>query len=219
MLKYPCLVLDHDDTVVKSEATVNFPCFCDFLRLHRPGTEITLQQYMDGCSRLGFAEMCRQWYGFTVQDMEKEYQFWLSYGKDHIPAPYPGMSRILSRQRQLGGLVCVVSHSAEATIRRDYLHHFSMVPDRIYGWDCPEEQRKPSPYPLLDLMQRYSLSPHQLLVVDDLPPACAMARAAGTAIAFAGWGRKDQPNIVKEMTKLCDFSFFSPEELENFLFD
>ena len=24
MLKYPCLVLDHDDTVVQSEATVNY---------------------------------------------------------------------------------------------------------------------------------------------------------------------------------------------------
>ena len=29
MLKYPCLVLDHDDTVVKSEITVNYPCFLE----------------------------------------------------------------------------------------------------------------------------------------------------------------------------------------------
>ena len=29
MLKYPCLVLDHDDTVVQSEATVNYPFFCN----------------------------------------------------------------------------------------------------------------------------------------------------------------------------------------------
>ena len=27
MLRYPCLVLDHDDTVVQSEATVNYPFF------------------------------------------------------------------------------------------------------------------------------------------------------------------------------------------------
>ena len=31
MLKYPCLVLDHDDTVVQSEATVNYPFFCYIL--------------------------------------------------------------------------------------------------------------------------------------------------------------------------------------------
>ena len=28
MLRFPCLVLDHDDTVVASEASVNYPCFC-----------------------------------------------------------------------------------------------------------------------------------------------------------------------------------------------
>ena len=30
MLKYPCLVLDHDDTVVQSEATIHYPCFEEF---------------------------------------------------------------------------------------------------------------------------------------------------------------------------------------------
>jgi len=30
MLKNPCLVLDHDDTVVQSEATVNYPFFVQF---------------------------------------------------------------------------------------------------------------------------------------------------------------------------------------------
>ena len=41
MLKYPCLILDHDDTVVQSEATVNYPFFVDFLKEYRPGMTIT----------------------------------------------------------------------------------------------------------------------------------------------------------------------------------
>ena len=28
MLKYPCLVLDHDDTVVQTMRTLSYPCFC-----------------------------------------------------------------------------------------------------------------------------------------------------------------------------------------------
>ena len=219
MLRYPCLVLDHDDTVVQSEATVNYPYFCYVLDCRRPGCKITLDEYVEGCFSLGFADMCRRWYGFTDQDLEEEYRGWQNYIKDHIPAPFPGIDRILARQRALGGKICVVSHSCEQTIRRDYLAHFSVEPDRIYGWDYPEAQRKPHPYPLLDIMQRYQLSPDQLLVVDDMKPAWEMARKAGTAIGFAGWGRKDHPNITREMTKLCNFSFFSPEELENFLFD
>jgi hypothetical protein len=48
--------------------------------------------------------------------------------------------------------------------------------------------------------------------------AVAMARSAGCPIAFAGWGRKDFPNICQDMEKLCDFSFYSTEEFRNFLF-
>ena len=33
MLKYPCLVLDHDDTVVQSEATVNYPFFLSLIHI------------------------------------------------------------------------------------------------------------------------------------------------------------------------------------------
>ena len=49
MLKYPCLVLDHDDTVVQSEATVNYPFFVYILDQFRPGTTITLEEYVHGC--------------------------------------------------------------------------------------------------------------------------------------------------------------------------
>ena len=37
MLKFPCLILDHDDTVVQSEATVNYPFCCYILDQFRPG--------------------------------------------------------------------------------------------------------------------------------------------------------------------------------------
>ena len=47
MLKYPCLVLDHDDTVVQSEATINFPFFVYILNQIRPGAAITLEEYVE----------------------------------------------------------------------------------------------------------------------------------------------------------------------------
>ena len=69
MLKYPCLVLDHDDTVVQSEATVNFPFFVYILDQYRPGTTITLDEYVHGCCEFGFADMCRKWYNFSDQEL------------------------------------------------------------------------------------------------------------------------------------------------------
>jgi hypothetical protein len=73
MLKYPCLVLDHDDTVIQSEAMLNYPCFCEFLDRIRPGEKITLQEYITACSRQPFAEMCRERYGYTEDELQEEY--------------------------------------------------------------------------------------------------------------------------------------------------
>ena len=219
MLRYPCLVLDHDDTMVQSEATVNYPFFVYILDQFRPGATITLDQYVHGCCHLGFSEMCRQWYQFTEQELVAEYLGWQEYVKTHIPAPFPGIEPIIRRQKEAGGLVCVVSHSCNDNITRDYSTHFGVLPDAIFGWDYPEHQRKPSTYPLEQIMKNYNLSPSQLLVVDDMKPAWEMASKAGVPIAFAAWGRKDYPEILTEMTRLCDFRFDSTKELEKFLFD
>lgn len=219
MLKYPCLVMDHDDTVVQSEKCVNFPYFEHILGQFRPGAKITLEEYTDGCFRLGFADMCRSWYGFSDEELAEEFEGWKVYIRDHIPAPFPGIGRLLRRQKELGGRICVVSHSCEENITRDYLTHFGMLPDEIFGWDLPEELRKPSTYPLEQIMEKYGYRRSELLVVDDMKPACQMASRAGVPIAFAAWGRKDYPELSREMTALCDFTFDSAQALEHFLFD
>lgn len=217
MLRFPCLVLDHDDTVVQSEATVNYPYFCEILDRFRPGTKITLGEYIEGCYQLGFVEMCQEKYGFTQKEMAEEYAGWKQYIKTHIPAPFPGISELIRRQKTAGGLVCVVSHSTEETILRDYRAHFGILPDDIYGWDMPPHQRKPNTYPLIQIMKKYSLSPDQLLVVDDMKPAWEMARNAEVPIAFAGWGKQECPEITQEMTALCDYAFTTVSALHQFL--
>ena len=219
MLKYPCLILDHDDTVVQSESTINYPFFCYILDQFRPGTTITLESYMRGCFSPGFAEMCRERYQFTDQELIDEYAGWMEYVKTHIPLPYPGIGDIIHRQKEKGGILCVVSHSSVQNITRDYQVHFDIVPDDIFGWDLPAHQRKPSPYPLEVIMEKYNLAPDQLFVVDDMKPAWQMCRAAGVPIGFAAWGRQQFPDIIEQMTQLCDYSFHSTEELYNFLFE
>lgn len=219
MLKYKCLVLDHDDTVVQSEATVNYPYFCYILDQFRPGQTISLEEYIHGCCHLGFIEMCRAKYNFTDEELHQEYLGWKDYMKSHIPAPYPGIKSIIRRHKSEGGILCVVSHSGEENIKRDYMAHFGMLPDDIYGWDYPEHQRKPAPYPLLSIMEKYNLTPQQLLVVDDLKPACDMAKAVDVTIGFAMWSKLEQPDICKQMQELCDYTFSSTTQLEKFLFD
>ena len=219
MLKYPCLVLDHDDTVVQSETTINYPFFCYILDQFRPGATITLEEYTRGCFSPGFADMCRQRYQFTEQELADEYKGWMDYVRTHIPAPYPGIETIIRRQKEAGGMLFVVSHSSEENITRDYQTHFGILPDGIYGWDYPEHQRKPNPFPLEDIMQRFDLKPEDLLVVDDMKLAWMMADPLNVDIAFAAWGKQEFPELSREMREICDFSFDSAKELEKFLFD
>ncbi len=218
MLKFPCLVLDHDDTVVRSEETVNYPYFCEILDRFRPGTKISLAEYTQGCYHRGFAQMCRQVYHFTDDEMAEEYEGWKAYIRKHIPSPFTGIKEIILQQKALGGLVCVVSHSTEEIIRRDYLNHFGLLPDAVFGWDRPENERKPNAYPLAEIMNCFHLCPADLLVIDDMKPGWEMASKLHVPIAFAGWGRRLYPEIVREMTGLCDYAFLSTEDLYQFLY-
>lgn len=219
MLKYPCLVLDHDDTVVQSEATINYPFFCYILDQFRPGTKITTEEYIRGCFQPGFVEMCRQWYGFSEEELMDEHRGWKEYMRSHIPAPFPGIGRVIQRQKEEGGILCVVSHSSRENIERDYQAHFGIQPDAIYGCDLPVHQCKPNTYPLEQIMSKYGFTPDQLFMIDDLKPAWQMCKNAGVKIGFAAWSKAGVPSIVEEMTSLCDFSFGSAAELEEFLFN
>ncbi len=218
MLKYKCLILDHDDTVVQSEATVNYPFFVEFLKEYRPGMTITAQEYVSECYHPGYIEMCRRRFRFTDEELDIEYNAWKAHIKKTVPAPYPGIAQLLRRYREAGGMIVVSSQSAQENILRDYRAHFDMTPDAVFGWDLLPEQRKPNPYAIQQAMEIYRLSPADILVIDDMKPAVQMARAAGVKIGFAGWGRAEFPDICREMEMLCDFSFYTAESLAQFLF-
>ena len=217
MLKYPCLVMDHDDTVVQSEATVNYPFFVYILDQFRPGTTITLEQYVDGCCNLGFARMCREWYGFTEQELVDEYLGWQEYIQTHIPAPFPGIGRLLRRQREAGGLICVVSHSWASYIRRDYRSWGAPEPELIYDWSLPACFRKPSPWPLWEISRILGVAPREMLMVDDLQPGRSMARSAGVDFAAAGWAEA-VPDVRLDMQTGGGVYCESVSQLANLLF-
>lgn len=217
-MKYPCLVLDHDDTVVQSMKTLSYPFFLYVLSQLRPGQTISFADFVLDCHRLGFADLCRTRFSFTEEELKQEHKMWMGHVLSHTPDPYPHMAQLLQRYKANGGIICVVSHSSEANILRDYDAHFGVRPDAIYGWDLPEHQRKPNPYPLLDIMERFHFAPEDMLVVDDMQLAWQMANPLGVKVAYAGWTDMGLPQIDEEMEKICDFSFRSITQFEEFLF-
>ena len=185
-MKYKCLVFDHDDTVVNSTATIHHPCFQEYLNSRYPGRTCSLEDYFKKNFAPGFVEMCREEYGMDDAALQDELEYWRAYVEKHIPLAYPGIRGIMERQKEEGGLICVVSHSLEHNIRRDYKANSLPEPDAVYGWDYPPEQRKPAPFPLEDIMERFGLSAGDLLMIDDLKPGYDMALSCGVDFAAVG---------------------------------
>ena len=217
MIKYPCLVLDHDDTTVNSTATVHYPCFVEYMAKYFPDVHMTLEEYFRYNFDPGVIDLFTKICGMTWEQMKDEERYWKEYVKHHIPKAYPGIREILQEQRRRGGMFCVVSHSFTENILRDYRANGLPEPDLIFGWESPPEERKPAPYPLEQIMKKLNLEPEALLVVDDLKPGYDMARAAGVPFAAAGWAN-DIPQIEQFMRHNCGRYFKTVEELKKYLF-
>ena len=218
MLRYPCLVLDHDDTVVNSTATVHYAAFVDAMNKMRGGTDVTLEDYFRLNFDPGFETWMREQAHFTEADFDEEYAIWQSWVKRTIPQVYPGMAALIRRQVAEGGVICVVSHSVDENIRRDYRENGLPEPTLVYGWERPREERKPAPFALHEIMRRLGCRPDQLLMVDDLKPGWQMAQAAGVPFAAALWSHKI-PEIRQFMHSFCENCFDTPEALAAWLFD
>ncbi len=220
LMKYKCLILDHDDTVVNSTATIHYPSFIEYLKLYFPekAKEYTLESYFVKNFHPGITSLFVDEIGLNETQLKEEEAFWSEFVKGHIPSAYDGIKEIIEDFKSRGGIVAVDSHSYSEYIKRDYGHNALPTPDVIYGWDIPKEQRKPSPYTVLEIMKKYSLKPTEVLVVDDLKPGYDMAKGAGVDFAAAGWAY-DVAEIKEFMKKNCDYYLERVEDLRRILFD
>ncbi len=221
--RYPCLVVDHDDTSVMSTPILHYPAHVEALRLLRPGLEPIglegwlsknfdpgLMQYLQGELRMDEAEL-----GTT-------YRVWREYTSGRVPSFFPGLLDIYAEHLRRGGALVVISHSAPEMIERDYRAAAAageplVAPDLVFGWDDDPERRKPHPYPLLETMRRLGYKPGEILVLDDLKPGADMAASAGVDFAAAAWGHSI-PLIRDAMRERGGYFLERVEELRGLLF-
>ena len=218
-MKYKCLVLDHDDTLVDSTRTVHFPSFVAYLSEYHPefSDKYTLESYLVKNFDPGIISLFCDEIGMSREELKFEDKYWAEYAKRHVPVAFEGVGDIMREFSANGGIVAIDSHSLRENIERDLSENGLPMPDIIYSWDLPEEKRKPSPYTVLDLMEKYKLSPSEVLVVDDLKPGFDMARAAGVDFAAAGWAY-NVPEIEAFMRRHCDYYLSSIDALRELLF-
>jgi hypothetical protein len=216
-VKYRCLVLDHDDTAVQSTPAIHYPSFIEALKFLRPDAKpLSLEEFVSYCFNPGFFELCKDVLKFTQAEQDYQYKVWKSYTTAKVPDFYPGFSELIKEYKQLGGIVCVVSHSESEQIIRDYRLGCGLIPDRVFGWELPEQQRKPNAYPIIEIMQQFKLDKGEILVVDDLRPGLVMAKSCDIEFAGAGWSHI-VPEIKAQMMENSDYYFATVDSFSEFI--
>jgi phosphoglycolate phosphatase-like HAD superfamily hydrolase len=216
-LKYRSLILDHDDTAVKSTPDIHYPSFIEALKVLRPDMEpLSLEQFVSYCFNPGFLGLCKDILKFNEAEQQYQYKVWKSYTKANVPDFYTGFPELIKEYKEAGGIICVVSHSEKEQILRDYKLNCKLAPDLIFGWELEEKQRKPNPYPILEIMKRFNLDNDEILVVDDSKPGLDMARSCNVKFAAAGWSHII-PEIKDYMKINSDFYFPTVDSFKKFI--
>ncbi len=218
-MKFSCLVLDHDDTAVDSTPDIHYPSYIHMMEALRPGSPIlTLDEWYSVNFDPGIAEFLSKELGLSDEEMKIQFSMWQNYTRNRIPRFFDGFIQFLKRFRSNGGIIAKVSHSEKEIIEKHYKHYTGEVfPDVIFGWDHDKEKRKPSTYPITQILQQFNVSKEDLLIVDDLKPGVIMAKNSGVKIAGVGWSHQ-VPLIRDYMKRECDFYVKSIQELETIVF-
>ncbi len=216
-LKFKCLVLDHDDTTVKSTPEIHYPQWLETLAALRPGTKMSLEEFMKYNFYIGFFRMCREELHFTKEEAVVQDKMWREYTATRAAHFYERMPEIIEKFKAAGGIVCVATHSNSANIRRDYEKQGVTQPDMIFGYDLGEDKIKPDPYALNEIMRIYGFKPEEILMVDDMKPGYDMAKSVGVPFACAGWSHL-VPEIKEYMKDCCETYLETTEELFETLF-
>jgi phosphoglycolate phosphatase/pyrophosphatase PpaX len=216
-MRFRALILDHDDTAVNSTALIHHPAHLKTMALLRPGQPpVDLDTFFLKNFHPGIMPFFQDELGMDAEELETELTIWRDMMAGATPAFFPGFLEALDAYRDQGGRIAVVSHSEVDVIRRHYQEAGAhRVPDLIYGWDPDPARRKPSPYPVQQILQTLDLAPDQVLVVDDLKPGVLMALAAGVPVAAAGWAHAIpairtymEANCVEYFEQVAEFARF-----------
>lgn len=145
-----------------------------------------------------------------------EYATWKKHTQSKQAPPFDGWNELLNQFKAKGGIIIVVSYSESAEIKRDYLDHFNLLPDRIYGYDAGPENIKPHIKPILDVQKDFYLRKEDICVIDDMPVGLAMAEKAEVDFIWAKWSHSDE-RLLEHIKKTSQHACSDVHQLKLYL--
>ena len=216
-MRYPCLLIDHDDTAVDSTPAVHYQAHLEQMRrLGRHSEALSLEQWY----RVNFHPGLRHYLEEELQLSQDEqhlcYTIWREFTTTEVPPFFDGLLPLLARFKSAGGILAVVSHSEPDIILRHYRSQEEvpgLEPDEIFGWMGDSKKNKPHVWPVEQMERLYGITREEMLVVDDLKPGIIMAREAGVASVGVGWSHRI-PELKGQLERLATWYAENVADLE-----
>lgn len=193
-MRYKCILIDHDDTVAPTTEVFHYPSFTQSLKILRPQLRISFDEYMKYSFSVGFENLLKEILQLNEEEINFMYKKWQEDTLDKIGIFYEEIKIFIKDFISKGGILAVVTHSDRNRVEKDYLYNMGFIPKDIYSWELGEKRRKPNPYPVIDIKEKYHLKNEDILVIDDLKPGYLMAKEANVDFLWATWA---YPNITK----------------------
>lgn len=218
-LRYKALILDHDDTVVDSTASIHYPAYLEILGKLRPEHQtLSLEQWFEkNFIPEGIMDFFVNDLGLNQQELDLEYRLWLDYTAQRAAPFFPKMAAFLREYEKAGGILAVISLSDKERIIRDYKTAGLKPPDVIFGWDINKNRRKPAPWPAEQVLKKIKLPNTDVLMIDDALSGQIMAKNCGIPFAASAWAHNIK-SIHTKMQESSDFFFKNANDFQKFIF-
>lgn len=218
-MKYKCLVLDHDDTAVKSTPEIHYPIYLRTIKMFKPDHELmSMEDFMRASFYPGLYDYYLNVLKLTKEQLDEESRIWHEQVKNVTPHFHEGFDRIVFDFKKAGGVIAVSTQSHREVVLRDYKERLNFIPDFVYGYEDGLDKIKPNPYPIFDIEKKTGIKPSEILMIDDLRTGLEMAKAGGCDFVASGWSHF-VPEIRDYMKANSKHYFSTTEELYNFIFN
>lgn len=133
--------------------------------------------------------------------------------KDHELTMFEGIRELLIDLKANGHILAVATGKPRVGLNRSLQNH--QLSDYFHDSRTADETRsKPNPQMLLELMEKWAIPAHKIVMIGDTTHDLKMAKSAGVSAIAMSYGAHSAEELLAHQPLAC---FSSVEDLRNFL--
>jgi phosphoglycolate phosphatase len=197
MKVYKLLIFDLDGTLIDSKRDIAESVNYAFKKLHIPQKRYSeIYKFIGNGGEQLIRDVIDKRYEDLVPEVVRIYR---EYYKNHVVVYtklYPGVKRIL---KYYMNKIKVVITNKYGYLTREILKRLKIDEyfDRIVGWE-DTEAHKPSPEPILEVIQQYGISKEEAIVIGDGVQDIKAAKNACVDCCGVLYGFTKKEELIKE---------------------